>query len=115
MSLLLLALAACDREPPTCVYTGCDELCVEEGAAWECTDTAAAWEACYDQGFQVCEAQPDHTCGWTMVDAAGWDACVDGATFRQPSTVSHPRSFRSVTRRVGRPMPSRQSGSAQAA
>lgn len=67
------------EEALQCEYVGCDELCIEVGEEWACTDTAAPFEICYDQGYQLCEAQSDGTCGWTMLDQAGWDACVDGA------------------------------------
>ena len=81
MKLLLIGLlGACSSTDPlevvVCEYTGCDQLCVEVESSWACTDTAAMWESCYDDGFKVCEAQADNTCGWTVVDQAGWDECV---------------------------------------
>lgn len=66
-----------DTQPLACEYTGCDELCVEVGSEWFCTDTAAPFEACYDEGYQLCEAQSSGSCGWTMLDQAGWDTCID--------------------------------------
>jgi hypothetical protein len=77
--LLVVLLGACGSTEPevvSCEFTGCDQLCVEVGSTWSCGDTAAMWESCYDDGFKVCEAQPDNTCGWTVVDQAGWDDCV---------------------------------------
>ena len=68
-----------DKEELRCEYTGCDSRCVEEDESrqWEaCADTATVVELCYDEGYQACEAQDDNTCGWTMVDQAGWDECV---------------------------------------
>jgi|GEM_PF-4060276 len=78
---LILLVSACgsgEEEVVTCEYKGCDQLCVEAGSEdWYCTDTAALWETCYDDGYKVCEAQADNTCGWTVVDQDGWDECVD--------------------------------------
>ena len=65
-----------DSQPLACEYPGCDELCIEVGSEWSCTDTAAPFEDCYDDGYQRCEAQSDGTCGWTMLDQAGWDTCI---------------------------------------
>jgi hypothetical protein len=60
--------------PPTC-WVACTSQCTSEEET-VCLDSAVPWHACYRDGYQACELQPNATCGWTLLDPEGWDTCV---------------------------------------